>query len=62
MELDWERGDSSAFMLTGGSTKKTKIPFDTVGVPRFRHNKNFCYLCCDPVADVHAKLIPYMPV
>lgn len=28
----------------------------------FRHNKNFCYLCCDPVADSHAKLIPSMPV
>lgn len=34
MGSNWDTADSSAFMLTGGSTQKMKNPFDTVGVPR----------------------------
>lgn len=41
MELNWDRGNISAFMLTGGSTKKIKNPFDTAGVPRVQAQQKF---------------------
>lgn len=46
-------------MLNGGSTRKMKNQLPMwQECHEFRHDKNFCYLYYDPVADSYAKLIP----